>query len=76
MEMATTAPSPVATPTELKARVMAVRPRLPRDVRAQLIAAYPEYDTAQGGRKINNVLSGATSDARLTELLEKLAQPA
>jgi hypothetical protein len=65
-----------ATPTELKTRVLALRTRLPKDVRAQVLKDYPEYDTAQGSRKLNNVLSGGSSDARLTEILEALAQAA
>ncbi len=61
------------SPTELKTRVLAIRPRLPQNVRTLVITNYPEYDTAAGGRKINNVLSGASSDATLTEILESLA---
>jgi hypothetical protein len=72
--MEATATTP-ATPTELKSRVLALRTRLPKDVRALVLKDYPEYDTAQGSRKLNNVLSGASSDARLTEILETLAQP-
>lgn len=64
-----------ATPTELKSRVLAIRTKLPQNVRALVIDAHPEYDTAQGGRKLNNVLSGASSDERLTEIFEALAQP-
>lgn len=73
--MATATASPSATPTELKSRVLALRTRLPKDVRAQVLKDYPEYDTAQGSRKLNNVLSGASSDTRLTEILEGLALP-
>lgn len=63
------------TPTELKARVLAVRPRLPQNIRALVLEKYREYDTAQGSRKLNNVLAFASSDARLTEILESLALP-
>ena len=62
-----------STPTELKARVLAVRPRLPQNVRTIVLDKYPEYDTAQGSRKLNNVLAFASSDARLTEILESIA---
>ncbi|MBF9140807.1 hypothetical protein [Hymenobacter properus] len=66
-----TAPSP----TELKSRVLAIRAQLPKDVRALVIKEHSEYDTAAGGRKLNNVLSGASSDEKLTIILESLAQP-
>jgi hypothetical protein len=65
-----------ATPTELKARVLAVRPRLPQNIRTLVLDEYPEYDTAQGSRKLNNVLAFASSDRRLTEILEGFAQVA
>jgi|GEM_PF-5504907 len=62
------------TPTELKTRVFAVRPRLPQNVRALVVERHPEYDTRSGAIKLNNVLSGASSDERLTEILESLAE--
>lgn len=64
-----------ATPTELKSRVLAIRSKLPSNVRTLVLKDYPEFDTAAGSRKLNNVLSGASSDAKLTEILENLAQP-
>jgi hypothetical protein len=63
------------TPTELKARVLAVRPRLPQNIRSLVLEKYSEYDTAQGSRKLNNVLAFASSDRRLTEILEGFALP-
>ena len=63
------------TPTELKARVLAVRPRLPQNVRALVMEKHPEYNTAQGSRKLNNVLAFASSDAKLTAIIESLALP-
>ncbi|MGI4875251.1 MAG: hypothetical protein ACRYFX_29190 [Janthinobacterium lividum] len=62
-----------ASPTDLKARVLAVRSRLPKDIRTLVLDKYPEYDTAQGSRKLNNVLAYASSDERLTQILEALA---
>lgn len=62
-----------ASPTELKTRVLAVRPRLPQNIRSLVIDQHPEYDTAFGSRKLNNVLAGASSDEKLTEILESFA---
>lgn len=64
------------TPTELKSRVLSIRPRLPKNVRSLVFKDHPEYDTATGSTKLNNVLSGAGSDLALTEILEALALPA
>jgi hypothetical protein len=62
-----------ATPTELKSRVLALRSKLPQNVRALVMEHYPEYDSRKGSTKLNNVLSGASSDLKLTEILESLA---
>lgn len=61
-----------ATPTALKSRVLALRAKLPQNVRSLVVERYPEYDSRKGSTKLNNVLSGASSDQRLTEILESL----
>jgi hypothetical protein len=62
----------VATPTALKSRVLALRGKLPHNVRSLVVERYPEYDSRKGSTKLNNVLSGAGSDQRLTEILESM----
>ncbi len=64
-----------ATPTSLKLRVLAIRDRLPSNVRALILDRFPDLDTAKGSKKISNLLYGASSDEALTEFLESLVQP-
>lgn len=61
-----------ATPLELRQRVLSVRAKLPSDVRARIFARFPAYDTAKGARKIENLLTGSSTDEELTEFLESL----
>lgn len=61
-----------ASPTELKIRVLAIKAKLPGNVRALLFDRFPAYDTAKGAKKIDNVLTGASSDEDLTVFLESL----
>ncbi|MGI4862623.1 MAG: hypothetical protein ACRYFZ_01780 [Janthinobacterium lividum] len=64
-----------ATPTSLKLRVLAIRDRLPANVRSVIRERFSDLDTAKGAKKIDNVLSGGSSDERVTEFLESLVQP-
>ena len=65
-----------ATPLELRQRVLAVRGKLPSDVRARIFERFPAYDTAKGSRKVENIFTGASTDEELTEFLESLVAPA
>jgi hypothetical protein len=64
-----------ATPTSLKLRVLAIRDRLPSNVRSLIRERFSDLDTAKGAKKIDNVLAGGSSDAALTDFLESLVQP-
>jgi hypothetical protein len=64
-----------ATPTSLKLRVLAIREKLPTNVRALVRERFTDLDTVKGAKKIDNVLAGGSSDETLTEFLESLALP-
>jgi len=64
-----------ATPASLKLRVAAIRGKLPTNVRSIVRERFKDLDTVKGGRKIDNVLNGGSSDERVTEFLESLVQP-
>jgi hypothetical protein len=63
------------TPASLKLRVAAIRGHLPSNVRQLVRERFTDLDTAKGSRKIDNVLNGGSSDPRITDFLETLAQP-
>jgi len=62
------------TPASLKLRVAAIRGQLPTNVRQLARDQFKDLDTGQGSRKIDNVLNGGSSDVRLTEFFELIAQ--
>lgn len=63
-------PSPVITC--LKKRMVEVKPRLPHDWRKQYFAAFPQYNTAQGYRKVENCFRLISTDEKLINFLEAL----
>jgi hypothetical protein len=67
--------SATATPTSLKLRVLAIRERLPANVRSLVREHFTDLDTVKGAKKIDNVLSGGSSDEAITQFLESLVQP-
>jgi hypothetical protein len=64
-----------ATPTSLKLRVLAIRDRLPANVRGLIRDRFSDLDTVKGAKKIDNVLTGGSSDEAITEFLETLVHP-
>lgn len=60
---------------ECKRRVAAIKSQLPKGVKAIITKEHSEYDTIAGGRLIDNVIAGKSSDLKLTEILEEIAKP-
>ena len=56
-----------------RAEVKAIKHKLPYNVREIIYKRYPEYNTGVGAYLINNVLTGRTTDLRLTEILKEIA---
>ena len=59
-------------PAALKMRVLALKGRLPANVRGLVLARFPELDTVKWGYRIHNVLNGSAADLPITEYLESL----
>ncbi len=57
----------------LKNRIKACKQNLPNNWRQQIISLAPEYDSLRGARLMDNVFKLRSSDLRLTELIEKIA---
>lgn len=57
-----------------KARVKAIKKRLPKNVRAMVFELHPQYLTVDGIALLNNVISGSSSCMLLTEVLEQIAK--
>jgi hypothetical protein len=57
----------------LKNRIKACKTNLPNNWRQQIILLAPEYDSLRGARLMDNVFKLRSSDLRLTELIEKIA---
>jgi hypothetical protein len=57
----------------LKNRIRACKANLPNNWRQQIILLAPEYDSLRGARLMDNVFKLRSSDLRLTELIEKIA---
>ena len=63
----------VSPTKKLKARVQAVKDKLPEGYRAIIIQHYDEYNTVKGYQLISNVIALRTANEPLTEILEKIA---
>jgi hypothetical protein len=57
----------------LKNRIKDCKENLPNNWRQQIILLAPEYDSLRGARLMDNVFKLRSSDLRLTELIEKIA---
>ncbi len=58
----------------LKNRVEFCKKKLPNNWRQQIIVIAPEYDSLKGARLMDNVFKLRSSDLRLTELIEQIAE--
>lgn len=57
----------------LKNRIKVCKTNLPNNWRQQIIVIAPEYDSLKGARLMDNVFKLRSSDLRLTELIEQIA---
>lgn len=58
----------------LKNRIEVCKKVLPNNWRQQIIVLAPEYDSLKGARLMDNVFKLRSSDLRLTELIEQIAE--
>lgn len=58
----------------LKNRIKVCKKVLPNNWRQQIIVLAPEYDSLKGARLMDNVFKLRSSDLRLTELIEQIAE--
>jgi hypothetical protein len=56
-----------------KARVKAIKEKLPKNFREIIYEKFPKYNTAKGAMLINNVVALRSPDITLTEILEQIA---
>jgi hypothetical protein len=54
-------------------KIKALRKNLPSGFRAIIYKHYPEYNSNEGISLINNVISGASTEVVITEILERIA---
>jgi hypothetical protein len=57
----------------LKERVKVIKHLLPRNIRQTVIASFPKYNTREGVRLMDNVLTFRSADPQLTEIMEAIA---
>lgn len=62
------------TREDIKERIKKVKNIPLKNLRTKILFLHPEYDTKQGKTLINNVLNLKSTDLRLCEILEKIAQ--
>ena len=58
----------------LRARVKAIKAKLPKNYINMLIERHPAYNSMRGYYRIGNVLNGKSTDEELTVILEQLAK--
>ena len=59
---------------DLKNRVEAAHPLLPRNYKKIIAERYPEYNSMEGASKISNVISGRSTCETTTKILEEIAE--
>jgi hypothetical protein len=58
---------------ELRNRVEAAFPFLPKNYKKIIAERYPAYNTIEGGAKINNVIAGRSTNEDITKIIELIA---
>lgn len=54
--------------------VAALKPKLPKDWKIQLIKILPEYDSYRGGILIHNVINGKSTDTAILAALKLIVE--